>query len=89
MLDPYILDYFLFTFFASVGVLQVALAQGSRAKATVGTVVLTASYLWFFMSRDRNVHSSVEGVQLVLIFIVGAGLAVVATKILNILTRKK
>jgi len=89
MLDPYITDYLLFTFLVSFSVLQIALAKGSRARITVGIAILLTSYLWFFCSRNRNVHTGVEGVQLALIFVFGAGLAVVATRVLNLLIQKK
>jgi len=89
MLNVYTIDYFLFTFLTSFGTLQLALAKGSRARVSLGLAVLILAYLWFFASRNRNVHSVIEGVQLLSILIIGAVLAVVATKFLSLLSRKK
>jgi len=89
VLDAYILEYFLFTFFGSFGVLQIALAKNSKAKVFFGAVVLIVSYYWFFTSRDRNVHSVVEGSQLFLIFAIEAVSAVIITRIFNLLAKRK
>jgi len=89
MINVYLSDYFLFTFFASFGVLQIALAKNSKAKVFFGAVVLIVSYFWFFTSRDRNVHTVVEGSQLFLIFALGTVSAAIVTRILNFLARKK
>jgi hypothetical protein len=89
VLDAYILEYFLFTFLASFGVLQIALAKKSIVRVNFGAVVLIGSYFWFFTSRDRNVHTVVEGSQLFLIFALGAVSAVIITRIFNLLVKKK
>jgi hypothetical protein len=89
VVDAYILEYFLFTFLASFGVLQIAMAKNSKPKVFFGAAVLIVSYFWFFTSRDRNVHSVIEGSQLFLIFALGAIVAIAVTRILNFLARKK
>ena len=89
MLSVYVIDYFLFTFLASFGTLQLALAKGSRARVSFGLAILILAYLWFFTSRDRNVRSMVEGIQLLSIFVIGTVIAMVVTKFLNSLTSKK
>lgn len=83
----YLLDYFLFTFFASFGVIQLALAKKNKAKIYVGLLIILLTYLWFFGSRDRDIPTMVEGAQLFLIFGVGVVCAIITTKIFVFLNR--
>lgn len=85
----YVIDYFLFTFFASFGVLQIALSTGSSKRINFGIVVIIVSYFWFFSSSDRNIPTFLEGVQLFVIFGLAAGLAVFITKNLYLLIKNK
>lgn len=89
MVYAYLLDYFLFTFFASFGVLQIALSKKTSTRHAVGTLIVILSYLWFFGSKDRSVPTIVEGVQLLVVFAVSALLAIVVAKISTPSLRKK
>jgi hypothetical protein len=84
----YLIDYFIFTFFAAFGVLQIALSKKLSGRFNFGVLVLAVSYTWFFGSKDRNVASMVEGVQLFLIFGMAALLATFATKVLFNIKKK-
>ena len=77
----YLLDYFLFTFIASVGTIQIALSKKYSARTLLGAFLVTSAYWWFFASRNRDVHTIVEGAQLFVGFSFSAILAIVVTKI--------
>ena len=77
----YLLDYFLFTFVASLGAIQIALSKKYSTRTLFGAFLVISAYWWFFSSRNRNVHTIVEGAQLFLVFSLSAVLAIVATKI--------
>lgn len=85
----YLFEYFLFTFFASFGTIQIALAGKYSFRLITGITILIASYVWFFASRGRNVPTVVEGVQLLVIFAFATFLAIIATKILTVLVKEK
>lgn len=85
----YIVDYLLFTFFSSLGVLQIALSKGASKSFNLGIVVVIGSYLWFFSVADRNIPTVLEGVQLFVVFGLGASLAIFITKNLPILIKNK
>ncbi len=85
----YLLDYFLFTFFASFGVLQIALSKKSSTRYAVGTLIVLLAYLWFFSSKDRSVPTIVEGTQLLIVFGVSTLLAIIVVKIFTLSFRKK
>jgi hypothetical protein len=85
----YFLDYFLFTFFASLAIIQIASSKKMSARAILGVVVLLSSYFWFFGSKDRNVSTTVEGVQLFITYGAAAILALGVTKVLTILGKSK
>lgn len=89
MVYAYLLDYFLFAFFASFGVLQIALSKKSSTRFAVGTLIVFLSYLWFFGSKDRNIPTIVEGAQLLIIFAASTLLAIAAAKIFILSLRKK
>lgn len=84
----YLLDYFLFTFFASFGVIQIALSKKISTQAVLGIMVLLSAYLWFFSSRDRGIPTIVEGSQLFIMFGTSAVLALAVTKLLIFLKTK-
>ena len=85
----YLLDYLLFTFFASFGVIQIASAKKHSGKTILGAVLLVASYGWFFASRDRNVPTIVEGAQLFFVFAASSAMSLILTKILLLASRNK
>jgi len=85
----YISDYFLFTFFASLGVLQISLSRRSSTRFNVGIVVIIISYFVFFSVADRNIPTVVEGLQLFAIFALATILAIFITKNLVVLIKKK
>ncbi len=84
----YLVDYFLFTFFASFAVIQIARAKKISARLILGTAILLLSYFWFFGSKDRSVPTIVEGVQLFVAFGVAAACALAAAKLLIFLKTK-
>jgi len=85
----YITDYFLFTFFASFGVLQIALGNKNSKRFIIGIVLVIFSYFWFFSVTDRDVPTIVEGAQLFVVFAIGAMVAIFITKNFFILTKKR
>ncbi|OGY28424.1 MAG: hypothetical protein A2Z42_00555 [Candidatus Woykebacteria bacterium RBG_19FT_COMBO_43_10] len=85
----YLLDYLLFTFFASFGVIQIASAKKYSGKTIFGVVLLIASYVWFFASRDRNVPTIVEGAQLFFVFSASSVMSLILTKIILLASRNK
>ncbi|HEX7456104.1 MAG TPA: hypothetical protein VF303_01385 [Candidatus Nanoarchaeia archaeon] len=85
----YLFDYFLFTFFASFGIIQIALSKKFSVRWFFGTVLVLLAYGWFFCSKDRSVPTIVEGSQLFIIFGLSAVFAAAATRVLILLNRKK
>ncbi len=85
----YLIDYFLFTLFASLGVLQIAISKNTSNRFNIGVVVIIIAYFWFFSVSDRNIPTIIEGVQLFVVFSLGASLAVFITKNLLIMINKK
>jgi hypothetical protein len=85
----YLSDYFLFTFFACFGVIQISLSKRFSPRFVLGVTILLLSYVWFFSSKDRNVPTVVEGVQLFIIFGFSAVSSLASTKILNSIISKK
>ncbi|MEX0621898.1 MAG: hypothetical protein WD187_02810 [Candidatus Woykebacteria bacterium] len=85
----YLLDYFLFTFFASFGVLHIALAKKFSARYNFGVVILVLSYIWFFGSKNRDIPTMVEGAQLFLVFSVSVLLSLLSTKVFFSLKKEK
>ncbi len=84
----YLVDYFLFVFFASFAVIQISLTKKISARLILGISILLLAYLWFFGSKDRSTQTIVEGVQLFVVFGLAAALALVATKLLTFLKTK-
>lgn len=85
----YIIDYFLFTFFSSFGVLQVALSKRTSKRFKLGIVIVIISYFWFFSIADRDIPTIVEGVQLFVIFALSALTAIFITKNFLVLIKKR
>jgi len=84
----YLVDYFLFVFFASFAVIQISLTKRVSARLILGTSILLLAYLWFFGSKDRSIPTIVEGVQLFVVFGLATALALAATKLLIFLKTK-
>ncbi|MDP2671718.1 MAG: hypothetical protein Q8P13_04665 [bacterium] len=93
----FVIDYFLFSFFSGLGVILLAAACLPKARFSflseglalkLGTILLAATYFWFFFSKDRNVHTVVEGAQLFFIFGLGALTSLFTSLILGRLKRK-
>ena len=85
----YLLDYFIFTFFACFSVIQISLSKRFSPRFVLGVTILLLSYVWFFSSKDRNVPTVVEGVQLFIIFGFSVVSSLASTKILNSIISKK
>lgn len=85
----YVIDYFLFTFFASFGTLQVALSVRSSKRFNLGIIIVIISYFWFFSIADRNISTVVEGLQLFVIFAVAVLTAIFVTKNFLVLIKKR
>lgn len=85
----YVIDYFLFTFFASFGALQVALSVRSSKRFNLGIIIVIISYFWFFSIADRNISTVVEGLQLFVIFAVAVLTAIFVTKNFLVLIKKR
>lgn len=85
----YLLEYFIFGFFACFAVLQIALSGRGSNRNIAGWLILVISYVWFFFSRDRNVPTIVEGTQLFLVFSISAILAIATARILVFLEKRK
>ena len=85
----YVIDYFLFTLFASFGVLQIALSNKSSKRFKLGIVIVIISYFWFFSIANRDIPTVVEGVQLFVIFALAALAAIFVTKNFMVLIKKR
>ena len=92
MPGPFALDFLIFVFIASFGVLQVVFARSSlrglllfksrQIAFMLGLLLITAAFLWFFLSEPRNLSDTqggLDGNQAAGLFSVGAGLALVLT----------
>jgi hypothetical protein len=89
---PFALDYLLFVFISTCGVLQMAAAYSllkgvyllpHRAAAFLAGLVLTVSaFVWFFASEPRNVPDTgagLNGNQQAMLFVAACGVAVLFT----------
>ncbi|OGY25114.1 MAG: hypothetical protein A2Z11_01275 [Candidatus Woykebacteria bacterium RBG_16_43_9] len=85
----YLVDYFLFTFFANLGVIQMSIAKNSSLRFNLGLIIIVLSYFWFFSSKDRNIPTIVEGAQLFVVFGGAAFFAILAAKIFAFSIKKK
>lgn len=94
MAGPFALDYFVFVFIASVGVLQMVAAYQAlegillirnRSLAFVAGLTATAlAFLWFFWSEPRNVPDTQDGLdgnEMSLLFALATGSGLLVTLI--------
>lgn len=92
MAGPFALDYFVFVFIASIGVLQVVAAHQAlegillirnRSLAFVAGLAATAlAFLWFFWSEPRNVPDTQDGLngnEMALLFALATGSGLLVT----------
>ena len=90
------IDYYLFVFGASVGVIQVAVSLGSLKGLLIvkppivarvgGLALAVASFVWFFATETRNINDFEGGLDApsqVLFFFLGALSALLATLIVS------
>jgi hypothetical protein len=88
-MNPYVVEYFIFVLLATFGTLQVVLSRKITPRFLGGAVLIVSSYFWFFNSRNRNVHSVVEGAQLFLIFAFASLVSILLTKSFRYLYKTK
>lgn len=93
----FILDFLIFSFVASLGVLQIFAIRGDRrysffrqkvSSTIFGSLLLIISYLWFFNSGQRNVRN-LEGAELFIIFGLGAMLSVLVARVIHNMRKAK
>lgn len=83
-----IVEYTIFVFVAATGVIQVAAAYNNLRgivflrrrlpSAILGVLIALGSFLWFFMSDNRN-QRGLEGTQQLAFFLLGTFVAIVFT----------
>ena len=96
MPGPFTLDYLVYVFVASLGVLQMVAAYSAlrgilfirsrRLAFLSGLVTTVLAFLWFFISEPRNVPDTdggLNGNQMSGLFAVGAGMALALTLLLS------
>jgi len=102
-MSDFSLQYLIWVFFASVGVLQIAaafnglrgiqLSNNRRLNLFVGAACILGSYVWFFSSAQRNTDgwkSGVEGLEQAILFLAGsAGAALFTFAITSIIHRSR
>lgn len=93
------LEYLIFSFVACCGALQITawhnrlegllLMPSLRLGALLGMTLTVGAFLWFFLSRERNVPDTEEGLGgslMFAFFLLAAGLATVFTLALSSVT---
>ena len=101
MPGPFTVDYLVFVFLVSLGVLQtVAAYTGLKGLLFVkarplaflfGVGAVAAAFLWFYLSEPRNVPDTdggLDGNQMSGFFALGAGLAVALTLVLSSISNR-
>ena len=101
-MSPFLADYLIFVFWASIGAIQVGASFGrfdglllvrhTLAARTLGLALTVGSILWFFMSEERNINDIHGGLDANLQgvgFFGGAALAVIATLSLSSLVHAR
>ncbi len=95
-------DYYLFTFAATVGVIQVSASQARlrgllflpslRAARALGAVLVAGAAAWFFGSADRNVNDTAGGLDAndqAVLFLLGALSALALTLVASSLANSR
>ncbi len=89
------MDYFLFVFVASLGVLQLAAAHGRLyglllfnrlVSSVLGLALALSAFTWFFASESRNLPDTaggLDGNQQAMLFCAGALAALLTTLVLS------
>ncbi len=101
MPGPFVLDYCLLGFLATLGVVQMAAARNGltgllfvRHRPTsflLGMALAVGVFLWFFLSEPRNIadtEGGLDGNQTAGYFTVSAGSAVILTLLVSSLTNR-
>ncbi len=93
-----VLEYLVWVFFSSLGVLQIAFTRAGlrgacffrspRIGYAFGTTATLASFLWFFLSENRG-RPGLEGSQTFSFFVLGGSVALAFTFALTSLLRGK
>jgi hypothetical protein len=86
------LDYFILVFISSLGVYQIAAIPAKLdglcffrnrvVQYIFGILAIIGAFLWFFTSKDRNVHTVVEGSQQLGLFLASIIASYICTAIL-------
>jgi hypothetical protein len=93
------LDYFILVFIASIGVYQIAAIYAKLdglcffrhpvIQYIFGILAIVGACVWFFTSKDRNIHTSVQGSQQLGIFLGSIIASYVFTVILSSIMQAK
>ena len=93
------LDYFILVFISSVGVYQIAAIiagldglcffKNRMIQVIFGILAIFLAFGWFYVSKDRNVHSRVEGSQQLGLFLFSIIASYIFTAILASLIQAK
>ena len=84
-------EYLMFTFISSFSAIQIVSSIKDKGQIRIlkngsvtiflSIILILLSYGWFFTVRDRNTQTYMEGVQISAIFVLGAFLSMVLTKV--------
>ena len=101
MPGPFVLDYCLFVFLATLGVVQIAASRNCLvgllfirhrpSSFMLGTALTVGVFLWFFLSEPRNIADTgggLDGNQTAGYFAISAGSAVILTLLLSSLINR-
>lgn len=87
------IEYFIFVALTAFATLQIVAAVKNKERLRIlrdrnltlaaCVIIIAASFIWFFSTRDRNVQTYMEGAQISLIFGLGAFASTILTKILK------
>lgn len=62
---------------------QIRILKNKKETVVLAVILIILSYWWFFATRDRSTQSYMEGVQIAVIFVIGAFLSLLLTKIIK------
>ncbi len=101
MVGPTALDFFVFAFIASLGVLQMVAAHAAlqgllflRVRPVaffMGFITTILGFLWFFLSEPRNLpdtNGGLDGNQIAGLYTLGAGAALLVTLLVSSITNR-
>jgi len=88
----FLVDYFLFTLLTSFGIVLISIVENPASKLNFlrktkvsrswGWLLIGLAYLWFFGSKNRSVHTVIEGAQLFFIFAFSGIAVIIISKLL-------